>query len=87
MILALLGLLPAVPHIILGIEKLFGHGNGVSKKQAAMAALSDMLNIFSQTAGTTGADSSAMAFLDDLVEATVKYFNASGVMVHSNLKG
>jgi hypothetical protein len=86
MILAILALLPAVPHIVLGVEKLFGHGGGPAKKQATMSALSDMLNIASQTAGTPGADSSAMSFIDDLVEATVRYFNASGIMVHGDAK-
>jgi hypothetical protein len=80
----ILALLPAVPHIVLGIEALFKHGSGASKKQAAMSALGDMLNIASTAAGTPGADSSAMAYVDALVEATVKYFNDTGVMSHSN---
>ena len=84
MFLAILGLLPAIPHIVLGIEKLFGDGNGAQKKQAAMSAVSDMLNIFAQTTGTSGADSSHSAFIDDLIEATVKFFNANGTMTHSS---
>jgi hypothetical protein len=83
MILAILALLPAIPHIVLGVEHLFGHSKGGIKKTAAMSALGDMLNIASTAAGTPGADSSAMAFIDDLVEATVKYFNSNGTMSHS----
>jgi hypothetical protein len=82
-LIAILGLLPAIPHIVLGVEHLFKHGNGPSKKQAAMSAMADMLNIFSNVAGTPGADSSAMAFIDDLIEDTVKYFNANGTMKHA----
>jgi hypothetical protein len=82
MIPLILGLLPVVPHIVLGVEHLFGKGGGVNKKQAAMSALADMINILSKTQATPGADSSTMNFLDDLVEATVKYFNANGTLTH-----
>jgi hypothetical protein len=81
-LLIVLGLLPAIPHIILGVERLFGHGNGASKKQAATSAIADLLNIFAQTQGTPGADSSAMNFISDLIDATVRYFNNTGVMTH-----
>ena len=87
MILAILGLLPALPHIILGVEKMFGHGGGAAKKQAATSALSDLLNILAQAQGTPGADSSAMAFIDDMIEATVKYFNTNGTMTHAPTGG
>ena len=83
MLLAILGLLPAIPHIVLGVEKLFGHGNGASKKQAATSMIADLLNILAQAQGTNGADSSAMGFIDDLLEATVKYFNTNGMMTHA----
>jgi hypothetical protein len=83
MIPLVLMLLPAIPHVILGIEHFVGKGNGITKKQAAMAALGDMLNIASTAAGTPGADSSAMAYIDDLIECTIKYFNANGTMSHS----
>lgn len=82
MFLMVMGLLPAIPHIVVGVEKLFGKGNGGHKKQAAMSAVSDMLNIFSQASGSAGADSSHTAFLDDLIEATVKFFNANGTFTH-----
>jgi hypothetical protein len=81
--LAILGLLPALPHIILGIERIFGHGGGATKKQAAMSALSDLLNIASSAQGMPGADSHAMSFIDDMIEATVKYFNATSVLTHA----
>lgn len=84
MFLAILGLLPAIPHIVLGIEKLFGHGNGSSKKQAAMAALGDMVNIFGQMGGsTTSANSDVMTYLDELIESTVKLFNSNGTLTHA----
>jgi hypothetical protein len=83
MVLALLGILPAVPHIIMGIESMFKHGNGPAKKQAAMAALGDMVNIFDQSSGGPGADSSTMVLIDDLIEAFVKVFNNNGTFTHS----
>jgi hypothetical protein len=81
--LLLLGILPAIPHVILGIEALFRHGNGPAKKQAATSALADMVNIFTQASGGgTGADSSTMTYIDDLIEATVKLFNNNGTFTH-----
>jgi hypothetical protein len=80
--LAIFALIPAIPHIVLGIEQMFGKGSGGTKKQAATSMLGDMLNITSQAAGEPGADSSAMAFIDDMIEATVKYFNDKGIMTH-----
>lgn len=79
----ILALLPAVPHIIIGVEHLFGHGNGASKKQAATSALADIINAFAQSTGTQGSNSSTMALIDDLIEATVKYFNSNGTFTHS----
>lgn len=82
MILAILGLLPVVPKLVLGVERLFGHGSGTSKKQSVMSDISALLNAFSQAASTSSVDSSAMAFMDDFVEATVRYFNSNGTMTH-----
>ncbi len=86
MIPLILGLIPAIPHIVLGVEKIFGHGKGTAKKSAAMSALGDIVNIFGQAQGTPGADSSTMAFMDDLLEATVKYFNANGTLTHGGVQ-
>lgn len=83
MLLALIGLLPAIPHIIIGVEKLFGKGNGATKKQAATAAISDLVNIAAQAAGTSGAGNShVMDFISAVIDATVAYFNASGTFPH-----
>jgi len=82
MIPLVIGLVQVAPYVVLAVEKMFGHHTGPTKKSAAMAALGDMLNIASTTAGTPGADSSAMAFVDDLIEATVKYFNSNGTITH-----
>lgn len=84
MFLAILGLLPAIPHMVAGIEKLFGHNNGPAKKQAALAAIGDMVNIFGQANGNgaTSADSSTMTYIEDLIEATVKLFNSNGTFTH-----
>ena len=74
----LLVLIPAIPHIVSGIEALFGRGNGATKKQAAMGVMGDLVNALNTPGGTTGANSQMMAYIDDLIEATVKYMNTSG---------
>lgn len=95
MILALLGLLPAIPHIIIGVEQIFGHGRGLAKKQAATNTIADLLNLSVAannplgTLGTLGtgipasSDSDMMKYIDALIESTVTYLNAKGVMKHS----
>ncbi len=84
--LFILGLLPAIPHILVGIEHMLGHGTGPAKKSAATSMIGDLVNIFSSQqqsgSGSPGADSSTMAFIDDLIEATVKYFNTNGTFTH-----
>lgn len=88
-----LGLLAAAPQIIQGItgvvhavERIFGHGQGGSKKQAALAMSSDLLNIYSAiapTAGLTGAGTSQVeSALSNLIDSIVAFYNASGVFVH-----
>jgi hypothetical protein len=78
----LMPLIAAAPHIITGIEALFGHGNGAKKKQAAMGIMGDLANALSTAQGTPGANSAVMAYMDDIIEATVKYMNASGQFTH-----
>jgi hypothetical protein len=86
MIPLILALLPAVPNIVLGIEHMFGHGNGTTKKQTAMSILGDLVNAFTSAGGSAvpGANSSEMELIDELIEATVKYLNATGAMVHGS---
>lgn len=82
MILAILGLLPILPKLVLGAEHLFGHGSGASKKQSVMGDIQVLLNAFAQTMGTPGADTSIMEFIDTYIENVVTFFNKAGVMTH-----
>jgi hypothetical protein len=84
----ILGLLPVVQHVVLGVESLFGHGKGAAKKQAATTTIADLLNLFSQVSpDLPGANSSTMKFIDGLIEVTVSYFNDEGVMTHQTQAG
>jgi hypothetical protein len=78
----ILGLIPAIPHIVLGVEKLFGHGSGKTKKQTAMTALTDMLAVVAQASGMPGSDASMEEFLSDVIDSTVKLFNKNGAFSH-----
>lgn len=84
MLLAILGLLPAVPNILIGVERMFGHGSGPAKKQAATSMIGDLVNSFSQMSSGTvpGANSPIMAYVDTLIEATVELFNNDGTFTH-----
>jgi hypothetical protein len=79
----ILALVPIFPHVILGVEKLFGHGGGATKKVAATSAIADILNVLAGAEGTPGANSSAMTFIDDMIESFVKLYNNSGTFTHS----
>jgi hypothetical protein len=85
MLLAILGLLPAIPHIVMGIEKMFGHSSGAAKKQAAMSTIGDLLNALAQQSGdtTAAANSPMMAFVDSTIEGFVKLFNDTGTFTHA----
>jgi hypothetical protein len=77
----IIGLLPAIPHIVMGIEKLFGHGgNGKQKKDAAMAGILAMLT---GIGGIAVADKAHINYVDKLIEATVEYFNQNGEFNHT----
>jgi|HubBroStandDraft_2_1064218.scaffolds.fasta_scaffold1373483_2 hypothetical protein len=78
----ILALIPLCPKIVAGIEHIFGHGTGPAKKQAATSALADVLNVLAGTESTPGANSSAMDFIDDMIEACVKLYNNSGTFTH-----
>jgi hypothetical protein len=75
-------ILQLAPHIVMGVEKMFGHGKGVEKKQAATAMLGDAVNILAQSQGLPGANSDILSLIDDCLEAIVKYMNASGQFTH-----
>ena len=87
-------LLPVAPVLIQGVEgvvrsveRIFGHGNGGTKKQAALAMSGDLLNIYAATApaiGLTGAGSSnVQSALSALIDSIVQFYNATGAFVHA----
>jgi len=78
-----IALIPLCPKIVAGIEHVFGHGTGPAKKQAATSAIADVLNVLAGVEGTPGANSSAMNFIDDMIEAVVKVYNDSGTFTHA----
>lgn len=89
-----IGLITQAPTIIklvhdgiMLVEGLFGKGNGASKKQAATAVISDALNVYSgiaPVAGFTGAGTSEFqAALSEYIDATVKFYNATGMFIKS----
>jgi hypothetical protein len=75
-------LLQFTPTIVTGIEKLFGHGGGATKKQTAVNLLGDVANAVAAAQGIPGANSELMVFISDVIEAYVKYANASGQFSH-----
>ena len=83
MIALLFPLIAAVPHIITGIEGLFGHGNGAKKKSIALGLMGDLGNALASENGIPGANSDLMDYLGDIIDATVKYMNANGQFTHA----
>ena len=84
MIALLIPLLGAMPHIILGVESLFGHHTGTQKKQVAMGILGDLVNLITSENGQPGANSPFMTFLGESIDSMVKLLNDTGVMTHAN---
>jgi hypothetical protein len=80
----LLPLLAAAPHIVAGVESLFGHGKGETKKQAAMGILGDFGNALAAQNGFDGANSDLMQLLSEIIDSTVKYMNATGQFKHTD---
>ena len=79
----ILALIPVMPHVIIGIEHIFKHSTGPAKKVAATSAIADILNVLAGTQSVPGADSSAMSFIDAMIEATVKLYNDTGTFTHA----
>ncbi len=82
MIPLIVGLLPLVPSIVSDVERLFGHGKGAAKKQAASAMISDGLNVFSQVVGVAGVNSNETALISQLIDVVVQYLNNTGAFSH-----
>jgi hypothetical protein len=91
---ACLGLLANAPAIVPAlvdsvhmVERLFGKGNGATKKQAVMNIAGDLLNTYAKAApefGLTGAGTSEVnAAMGNLVEAIVVFYNAAGLFSHT----
>lgn len=78
-------LIPALPHIIVGIEAMFKGAAkvGTTKKQIAINLLSDLVNGFGAYSQQGGANSALMAFIDKEVDNVVEYMNASGQFQHA----
>lgn len=66
----------AIKGVILGVEKIFGPGQGSTKKQAAISALASMAGPLIQSGKLKDAD--VAAALEPLVEAFVGSMNATG---------
>lgn len=75
-------LLQFAPAIITGVEKLFGHGGGAQKKQIVTNMLADAANGFAAAQNIPGANAELMTFISDVIEAYVRYANASGQFTH-----
>lgn len=80
-------LISMVGDLVHSVEKLFGHGKGADKKQAVMTGAGDLLNLYAASAPLlklSGAGTSDVTkALDNLVEAIVQFYNATGHFVHS----
>ncbi len=75
----LIGLLPFITSTVKAVEGIFGAGNGTQKKQAAVAAISDVLNIFNSVHPSVSFQSSdLMAGVAEVIDGVVKILNATG---------
>lgn len=79
----IVGVLPFVGGIVQAVESLFGHGNGASKKQAAMSGAQSILDAFGGVTGANVAGSTLAADLGKLIDATVAVYNDLGVFTHA----
>ena len=76
------GLLPLITSTVQAVEGIFGAGNGATKKQAATAAIADILNIANSVRPTAALQSSAMMEgIGEVIDGIVKILNATGVFV------
>ena len=73
------GLLPLVSSIVQNIEMIFGRGNGPAKKDAATAAIADIINIAGTVSGQTINSSEIMEGIGKIIDGTVQVMNATGV--------
>lgn len=80
---SLVGVLPFVGAIVQGIEALFGHGDGATKKSAAIQAVQAGLGAFGAVTGADVANSSLAADLGNLIDAAVAVYNDLGIFTHA----
>lgn len=79
---SIVGILPFVGGIVQAVESLFGHGNGASKKQAAMSGVQSTLDAFGSVTGANVSGSTLAADLGKLIDATVAVYNDLGIFTH-----
>lgn len=79
-----LALIPFVMSTVQHIESIFGPKTGTQKKDAAVAAVSDVLNIFNtiQPGGKTVNSSQMMEGIGEVIDGVVKVMNATGQFTH-----
>lgn len=80
----IVGVLPCVGGIVQAVESLFGHGNGATKRQAAMSGAQSILDAFGAVTGANVAGSTLAADLGKLIDATVAVYNDLGVFTHAS---
>lgn len=77
---AVTGVLPFVQTIIVGVESLFGSGNGASKETAAIGAGLAALQAYAAATGKTLPDS-MQADMQTAIQANVKVMNDLGLLL------
>jgi len=83
--LGIFTIIPMIASIISNVETIFGGGNGGKKKDAVVAAVTDILNI-AQTVhpnSITANSSEFMAGLAQVIDGIVRINNATGLFKHS----
>ena len=79
----IVGVLPFVGGIVQSIESLFGHGNGATKKQAALTSIQAILGAYGGVTGANVANSNLVNDVGLLIDATVTVYNDLGIFVHA----
>ena len=80
----IVGVLPFAGGIVQAVESLFGHGDGATKKQAALSGVQSILAAFGSVTGADVSNSTLAADLGKLIDATVAVYNDLGIFTHAN---
>ncbi len=73
-------LMPLAVNVVGSVETLFGPKRGSQKKEAAVNAVTSVVNILGSTGVVSGVDTTLlMEGIGDIVEGIVKINNATGV--------